>query len=391
MGLSCPAVDYSYFNARVHALISRLLPEETFTQLNRAGSVAEVLFLLRGGIYGDLAEIYNATGDIKMVELQLLRDRRQVFAGIRKHAPTPLLPLIEGFSALTDTEILKHALRLWFDQHVRGRSISDFIAYLPEEVSWNGVTPQQIANARTPEELQELLGKGGMESWVPALAAEIRETVQTRSLFYLELAVDNGSFALLLSRAERLGRTDAEVLAGILSEQIDARNITRCIRFPELFSQITPSWTSSQTAAHIQRVIIDGGARLSRAAVLRAIREGREKTGAADSVAQLIAASGFLESGQLPSLQPGAREQKRTARIELLDRMEHRLRQRMLNSARRAKSGDPFTIGTFAAYLILKGDEIDRIQASVHAAYYGAGPAAAGKAPASSLKEGSRL
>lgn len=398
MRLTGSPIDYSYINARIHGLISRLLTEEQFAGMDRTGSVTEVLHLLREGPYNSLTEIYNATGDIKMVERELFGQHRQVFANLTRHSPDPLKPMIAAFAAELDFHILKTSLRLWFDQSIRKRSISDFIAYIPDDITWNGITPQAIINARNRDALKTLLTQAGLTAEIPHLLEEIDTAVSTERLFYAELAVDRGSCIQLLRGTQTLGLRDRSILTAIIGEDFDARNLTRILRFPELFSRIPADWTGTEITDYVQKVIIPGGSHFPSEKFTEAVLKSRRRRGSRrssetgetriDAVPEIISMINNSDYISLdaetvsaaPGKGPGKGENaggtgetggKRKNYLEVLLQVNRHLQKHLLQSARRAKRGDPFTIGTLAAYLILKDREIARIQSLINAKYYG--------------------
>jgi vacuolar-type H+-ATPase subunit C/Vma6 len=69
-----PLSKYAFINAKLRARISKILPEEIFTQLARAPSLEAALALLRETPFARLEEIYSGTGDLKQAELELLKN-----------------------------------------------------------------------------------------------------------------------------------------------------------------------------------------------------------------------------------------------------------------------------------------------------------------------------
>lgn len=401
-------IDYTYINARIHGLISRLLTDEDFSHMERVGSVTEVLHLLREGPYRKLTEIYNSTGDIKMVERELLQYHRESFRNLEKHSPEGLKPVIRAFAGKLDIQILKMSIRLWFDQSIRKRSISEFIEYIPEDITWNGITPYQIINAASAEELKTLLqqaGLAGPEGLIPQLSEELDEVVKTERIFFLELAVDKARWMKLLKSVNRLSRSDRNILKTLLGEHIDALNITRLLRYPSLISRIPADWPWPRIERRVERIIILGGKHLSLQELMDAVQRGW-KTGKAgrggrrgrqttqtdspetarrgpaydDAVADASIDAGSevislinqkhpteLEEGSLSESGSGRRD----GRMEVLGRMQRHLNAYIMDSTKRFKRGDPFTIGTAAAYILMKEREIDRLQSVINAKYYG--------------------
>lgn len=383
-------IDYTYINARIHGLISRLLTEEDFAGMDRTGSVQEVLHILRSTRYSTLADIYTTTGDIKLVELELQSDHRRVFQDLRKHSPEQLYPIIDAFAAGLDYQVLKESIRLWFDQSIRRRSISDFIAYIPQDTSWHGVTPSAIINASSMEKLLAVIRKSRLQEHIPALEEELQKIPDSRSLFYLELTIDRGYCMGLMEAAAQLGGIDRTIEQQLIAEEIDARNSTRVLRYPSLFSQIPAQWGRVETEAHVQRVLIPGGDLLKlpevSSVVIRALEQRtgmvtRTPSPGAESTQEVNALGGIihlmsrashlhLDAETIERLSSG-REGRQKSRMELLLQIDAYIRRHQIEQARAFKRGDPFTIGTMSAYLILKTREIDRVRSMINAKYYG--------------------
>jgi vacuolar-type H+-ATPase subunit C/Vma6 len=379
-------IDYSYINARIHGLISKLLSEAQFSSFDRTGSITEVLHLLRSGSYKNLAEIYNKTGDIKMIELELFQYHRRVFSNLKKHSPESLESVIDAFSLKLDFDTIKNALRLWFDQRIRKRPISEFIAYIPEDITWNGVSPHQIINTGTKKELESTVVKAGFKDDIPDFSEELETVFRDSSLFYLELAVDKGFYIKLLSKISVLGSRDYTILFSLIGKEIDVRNITRFLRFPELFTEIPASWPREKRTAHIEKIVIPGGSRFSVKDFESAVLKGfsmRPSTGSGSTEKQgnpsdsgsgiisMINRSDYIHIDEFTAAASSSKEMRRRNQLKTLLQIEHSLQNHLLKSAKKSKLEDPFSIGTLAAYLILKEREITRVRSLINAKYYG--------------------
>ena len=64
---------YAFINAKLRARISLILADQEMERLIRAPSLPETVQLLHGTQFEFLETVYNQTGDIKMMELELLR------------------------------------------------------------------------------------------------------------------------------------------------------------------------------------------------------------------------------------------------------------------------------------------------------------------------------
>lgn len=370
MGITGKYIDYSYINARIHGLTSKLLTEAQISSFDRAGSITEVLHLLRSGYYNNLAEIYNKTGDIKMIELELFQHHRRVYSNLKKHSPELLGSVIDAFAVKLDFYTIKNALRLWFDQSIRKRPISEFIAYIPEDITWKGVSPHQIINSGTKKELEDTASLAGIKDDIPNFSEELESVFRDSSLFYLELAVDRGFYIKFLSTISMLGSRDHNILISLIGKEIDVRNITRFLRFPKLFTEIHASWSREKKTAHIEKIVIPGGSRFSVKDFELAVLKGLSTGSAASGIISMINKSDYIQIDEDIVASSGI-EMKRRNQLKTLLQIEHSLQSHLLKSAKKSKLEDPFTIGTLAAYLILKEREITRVRSLINAKYYG--------------------
>ena len=98
----------------------------------RAPSLTEAMQLLRDTPIADLVAVYNSTGDLKSDEMELLKKEIALYLEFERLIPGQegLLGFIRALTLRYETDNLKQALRLWFDQAVRERSIDEMVGYL---------------------------------------------------------------------------------------------------------------------------------------------------------------------------------------------------------------------------------------------------------------------
>jgi vacuolar-type H+-ATPase subunit C/Vma6 len=377
-------VDYTYINARLHGLISKLLTQEQLQAMDKAGTISELLHLLRKTPYHQLADVYTQTGDTHMVELELIRHQKEVFNNLLKHSPEELAPIVKAFSLEVDFSLLISSLRLWFDQAVRGRSIGNFISYIPREFSYNGVSLHQIINSRTIEELTEglrsagFIGKG--DHTVPSLEKELVQVPETKQLFYVELAVDAAYYINLRASSLTLPSGDQEILTQLITEEIDMKNIGRIIRHPEQIGELMelPGGRDGhkQNEHELERLLIPGGRKTGIDRITMAVsasdsgekRSGKRGSDARKDAADLLRA---LDIFTFEADESTAPESPQRSLLKELESMQHRLTRHLEQQVLRWKQRDPFTIGTLAAYLLLKKRDIENVRSLMHATYYG--------------------
>jgi vacuolar-type H+-ATPase subunit C/Vma6 len=373
-------IDYSYINARLHALISRLLSPQQLSALHKAQTIPELLHQLRETPYADLADIYSRTGDTHMVELELVLHQKQMYANLLKHSPESLHTMIRAFSFDVDVFLLTSAVRLWFDQALRGRPIGKYISYIPKSISYHGVTLHQIINTPDLKKLIDMLknagfiGSGARE--IPRLEHELLLLTQSRHLFYVELAVDAAYYIHLRSAEDTLGRTDRTIIEHLITREIDLKNIGRIIRHPEAVSRLTREVDPSDMPYELSRFLIPGGADTDIQKVNSAVTEFKAESSsqkrsldeARKETAVLLERLGVLIDSSMQETASVARHERM---LRELDGMQERLSRELERQVTRYKRSDPFTIGTLTAFLLLKKRDIDQVRSLMHAAYYG--------------------
>ena len=76
---------YAFINAKLRGRISKILPDEKFTELAKAPTLDAALILLQDTPFADLEEVYSRTGDMKQAELELLKDEIELYKSIRQY------------------------------------------------------------------------------------------------------------------------------------------------------------------------------------------------------------------------------------------------------------------------------------------------------------------
>lgn len=373
-------IDYSYINARIHALISRLLSAQQLRSMAKAQTIPELLHLLRETPYADLADIYSQTGDTHMVELELILHQKRMYENLLRHSPQPLHPMIRAFSFDVDVFLLTSAIRLWFDQALRGRAIGEYIGYIPKSISYHGVTLHQIINTTDVHKLIEILKDAGFIASgpreIPRLEHELSLLTESRHLFYVELAIDAAYYIRLTDASQSLAHTDKNIVDTLISQEIDMKNIGRIIRHPEAVSRLCRDVELSDMQYELYRFLIPGGAdtdfqkvesvllglRSESSTQKRSLDEARKET------AVLLERLGVLTDG---SPQEAAPDTRHTFLLRQLDGMQERLGRKLEKQVMKYKRSDPFTIGTLTAFVLLKKRDIDHVRSLMHAVSYG--------------------
>lgn len=349
---------YAFINAKLRARLSTMLPEEYFERLEGSYSLADAFALLKETTYAGLTDIFDQTGDLKAVELELLRQEIERHRDLRRQTEEPVGELITAIELRYEVLVLKRAFRLWFDRTIRNRPIDEALPYL-----YRG----QICY---PIDVDAVVGSAGIEQ----IAAELRKTpyasivekygsevTTNRTLFPVEAALDRLYFQRLLAAFEHLDRLDREIAGKLIGIEIDIENINRLVRFKEVYGLSYEELIAD---------LIPQGHRLGPKLIESIIA-------APDTGARIAEVLGS-EYPELSAMMSGGRPSSPLpARLLLIERV---LEEVLAIEIRRVLAGYPFSIGIVIAYFLLVQNETKRIRAILNAKFYGRTvPQSAGK------------
>ncbi len=344
--MSGPLKKYAFINAKLRARISKILPDELIGHMTRAPSLTEAIQLLRDTPFADLVAVYNSTGDLKSAEMELLKKEIALYLEFERLIPgeAELLDFIRALTLRYETDNLKQALRLWFDQAVRERSIDEMVGYLYRKKILHTLPLDGIINAQDLETVIELLGG---TPYGRILAAQSKQAMAGRSLFPAEIALDHFFYRSLQGQAEQLEPRDRKIGRRMIGVEIDLQNINWLIRFKEFYKlplEEVLSWS------------IPEGQALDRQAIADAY-------GSKEDTFLNLVKKRYSEYAPLLAAQGSGSQ----SRLVLLERI---LEQIMLTEVRHILSGYPFTIGIILSYFILKRNEIKKVMTILNAKFY---------------------
>jgi vacuolar-type H+-ATPase subunit C/Vma6 len=288
--------------------------------------------------------------------------------------------MIRAFSFDVDVFLLTSAIRLWFDQALRGRAIGEYISYIPKNISYHGVTLHQIINTPDVQKLIDILkhalfiASGPRE--IPRLEHELSLLTESRHLFYVELAIDAAYYIRLSDASQTLAKTDKNIVDTLIKQEIDMKNIGRIIRHPEAVSRLSRDVEPPDIQDELHRFLIPRGEDTDFQKVETAIlglksessTQKRSLDEARKETAVLLERLKVLTDG---SPQETAPDSKHTYLLRQLDGMQERLSRKLEKQVMKYKRSDPFTIGTLTAFVLLKKRDMDHVRSLMHAVSYG--------------------
>jgi V/A-type H+-transporting ATPase subunit C len=335
---------YGFVNAKLRSRMGKIISQDVIDRMVRSGSLSEAIQILRGTPFEVLDAVFGETGDLKMAELALFEEEVRLHMEVEGFVKGRIRLYVVSMSAVYEIENLKNALRLWFDRTVRGRSIGHLAGYLSRQRIQYEIETDAIINAGDGNGVVvALMGT----PYAPIVKENMSEVERKRSLFPVEVALDQHYYEQLLLGATKLGSKDRSIAERIVGVEIDINNINRMVRLRESFS------LSAEEAA---RYVIPNGYHLDGEALY-----------ASYSRPEGLLSVMLKGYGSLQGLM-GAEPSSGASGLLLIERI---LGEIVLQEARKTLMGYPFTIGVVLVYFLLKRQEMQRIMTVLNAKQYG--------------------
>lgn len=345
--MSTAVSTYAFINAKLRARISKLLGEEFFRTLARSRTLVEAVGHLAQTEYAPAADIYSQTGDVKLVELEVVRVERRALSGLRRYIPDGITPFADAVLDQYQVASLKQALRLWFERSIRGRPVEAKVAYLLRGEDAEPVPVDAIVNARDKDDLLSLVAPlpyGG------ELTQPLSRLADEQSLFWAEVRLDRWYAEHLVAAAKRLSRRDADAALRLLGIQIDVQNVNWLVRMKHYhrFNE-----------AQLSAALVAGGTIFGTEELVKAYRSERP-------IDAVIAGLGSRYSSVVPSSAP----HEESNPVRRLGLVEELLRSILFHDIHATLGGYPFTIGTMVAYFLLKQNEARTLRTVLDGKHY---------------------
>jgi len=315
---------YSFVNARVRALLSRLLEEDFWRRrLTQATDFQSLLNILGttvyketvSGITGNKEYLLEFERRIKLFDLAIFRKLIQSIAeGPERNL---LLLLLQRY----EVDELKTALRLWF-----GKPAVDPADYLLGQPICSRIDFSQIVAARSLEEIIVLLEETDFDR---ALRNARNRFQETGSLFVLESTLDIDYYRRLLAAVDNLSSRDRLVAGTLIGLIIDLENINWLLRQRVYYSLGLEEFLEW---------VIPGGRHIT--------AEDIRRSYTVNGAEQIVKA---VSRGPYEELKKFERQD-----FHLIESFLYEV---LLHQVRKILAGFPFTIGTVLGYLILKQRE----------------------------------
>jgi V/A-type H+/Na+-transporting ATPase subunit C len=338
---------YAFVNAKLRARISQILPDELFEQLAKAPSLDAALAILRDTSFANLERTYSSTGDLKLAELELLKNEISLYRNVRQFVHPDCLELVDALLSQFEIDNLKNAIRIFFDRVIRKRPADTAEHYILHERILHDIPFDVVVNASSFEEI------AGVCEGTPysTIIKKYGLTVEAEgSLFRLEMAFDHYYYHTLLAAIKKLEDPDRGIALRLAGVEIDLQNLRWIIRFRHFYDLSLEAVTAA---------IVPGGFHLTDDVIDEMYR--------AQNVTSVL--RGFVKSSY-PGLSAllASETADTTSRILLIRRIMEEI---MNHEVHRILTGYPFTIGIILAYFLLKKSELNKLRIILNAKQYG--------------------
>jgi len=226
--MKSPLLRYGYLNAKLRARMAEMRDSQVLEKAREAGSLLEVLEALKGTAYQELAEIYNSTGDLGLVEKALLERElleRQWVLGCLDEKPRKAASFL-----LQKIEIdnLKNTIRIWLDCRFWDLSPSNRMNYLLKRHIYSDVNWDELINSTSWEAFCK-----GLDGTVYQKACQSysAEGLKNDQLAFLEMDLDKILYSAYETSLKELGGQDRKVATDILNRDIDLKNLLILMRY----------------------------------------------------------------------------------------------------------------------------------------------------------------
>jgi V/A-type H+-transporting ATPase subunit C len=341
-----PLKKYGFIHAKLRTRISKILSDEFIGQLIRTHSLAEAIQLFKNTSFSYIESVYNRTGDLKMVELELFKQEINLYVEIEQYVEGEVLAFVRTLATRYEVDTLKNILRLWFDKTIRKRDITASSVYMYREKIHVDLHPDQLLAAGNMKEIVSILQN---TPYAEVLIEVDTEIDKQNSIFPAEIRLDHYFYRNLVAMVNILKGRDRDTARRLIGVEIDMQNINWIVRFKSMYN--LPMEDALRYAIP-QGYIIDS---TSMGSLYQT-----------QNITEIL--STFIQKRYtgLKAMMT-AQTTDSYSRLILIERI---LEQITMQEVQKVLLGYPFTIGIILVYFILKRSEIRKLMTILNAKFY---------------------
>jgi len=330
---------YAYVNARVRAMLSHLLNADQWQSLYESPNLSSLVMRLDSDPYAGWFKGLSNREIAQSLEKNIFIELVSIEKKISSYLEGPPADLIGIMSEQYDIEQIKRGLRCWSQRKPFN---------VPEEGSVSGRNDIDWDIFNGGQHIDKIISALNRTSFSKALQDGKEMYMKTKSVFFLEAALERNYFAGILEKTKLLSSNDKKCVTKLIGMQIDILNIKNLIR-SRLYFKLPP--------ALIKHVVYPGG---------RHIKENKcFECYLAKSDHDFIKGLAVKPFAQLNKL---ISEQELKDASSLLMAVLYKIFYKEIKNTLR---GFPFSLGIPIAYILLYRWELKQIQALFWSKYLG--------------------
>lgn len=346
---------YGFINAKLRARIGAMHSSDVMDRMIKAPSLVESISLLKGTNHESLAEVYDKTGDLQMVELELFSEEIGVHRDVISYLDKNTSEFVSILLERVEVENVKNALRLWYSAGILHHQISYRAGYIYKEKIVHNINYTKVVNSLS---YKDVLSAFSSTPYYDVLSRFSEEGISRDGLFEVELALDHLWYDRLYASFSSLSKADRAVAEKIYNVDVDLKNVLYLIRYG-FYHKVTGERMSkafvpySRIYSLLKNKIASGSVSFEEAKkiIKKVYPSFGELFGELENKGELSNSHTELAYGTL--------------------KLENYLGERRKKEFVSILSGDPFTIGTLLAYIFLYKNECHMIRGILSAKYYG--------------------
>lgn len=245
--MSNPVSRYGFLNAKLRARLSKQEEENLAEKLLKTSSFIEAMHEIKNSRFAELADVYEKTGDVELVEKMLVEDQIARHKEINNYLESVPKEVAEILLEKVEVDNLKNILRLWAESNLRHEDIGYRLNYIIKNKIVNDIPWNHLINASTWNSIQLALSGTIYEELFNSYPLE---TIATEGLMFLEMDLDNLFYSRLLTKVKKLDKYDRKISLEIYESDLDLKNILILIRY---------GWLYDMDKKNLRRIMIRGG------------------------------------------------------------------------------------------------------------------------------------
>jgi len=326
--------QYGFINAKVRAMRSTFLTEMAYRSMSALKEPRELYSFLSQTRYRDVVDGIEAKTP-EALERALFREEIRQLRIVQKFSKADTRKILDALLERYDGERLKTILRAWHS----GEKEAAYV--IRDDI----VHPFPVDSLLSSKSIEEFAARLEGTPFRGVVQDRISVYEEKKTLFPIEVALDQLVYERLWKASARLSRTDRNILRKLVGIEIDLKNLDWILRFRNYYNL---------PMAEIGDLLLPNGWRLGTSRIKQILSDGNVTEALLDmSRGSSVAFVGSEDQGLS------------------LNALERFLYQMLLAEARKVFMAFPLSIGAILGYAYLLRIESRNLRTLVYAKAYG--------------------